>query len=124
MLLNRHSKFFKRRICMRSKVAVLLGLSLVFAFTLSLMAEHHKHTGWITDAKCGANGAKAAHKECALKCAEAGQKLVLYSPSDKKTYALDNQALAKEHLGHEVVVEGETDKEGNIAVKKIEMSKK
>jgi hypothetical protein len=107
---------------MRSKVAVLLTLSLVFAFSLAL-ADHHKHTGWITDTKCGANGAKAEHKECALKCAEGGQKLVLYSPSDKKTYALDNQTLAKEHVGHEVVVEGESDKAGNIKVKSIAMAK-
>jgi hypothetical protein len=108
---------------MRSKVAVLLTLSLVFAFSLPLMADHHKHTGWITDAKCGANGAKAEHKQCALKCAEGGQKLVLYSPSDKKTYALDNQTLAKEHVGHEVVVEGESDNDGNIKVKSIAMAK-
>jgi hypothetical protein len=108
---------------MRSKVAVLLTLSLVFAFSLALMAEQHKHTGWITDAKCGANGAKAEHKQCALKCAEGGQKLVLYSTSDKKTYGLDNQTLAKEHVGHEVVVEGESDKDGNIKVKSIAMAK-
>ena len=109
---------------MKSKVAVLLSLSLVLAFSLSLMADHHKHSGWITDAKCGANGAKAEHKACAMKCAEGGEKLVLYSPSDKKTYGLDNQALAKEHVGHEVIVEGEADKDGNIAVKEIEMPKK
>lgn len=109
---------------MKKKFAVVLGLSLVLAFSLSLMADHHKHTGWITDAKCGANGAKAEHKACALKCADGGQKLVLYTPSDKKTYALDNQALAKEHVGHEVVVEGEADAQGNIKVAKIGMSKK
>ena len=107
---------------MRNKVAVVLGLCLLLAFSVFLMADHHKHTGWITDAKCGANGAKAAHASCALKCAEGGQKLVLYSPSDKKTYALDNQALAKEHVGHEVVVEGEATGE-SIAVKKIEEKK-
>lgn len=109
---------------MRNKVAVLLGLCLVLAFSVSLMADHHKHTGWITDAKCGANGAKAEHASCALKCAEGGQKLVLYSPSDKKTFALDNQALAKEHIGHEVVVEGAADDKDNITVKTIEASKK
>ena len=109
---------------MRSKVAVLLSLALVFAFSLSVLADHHKHAGWITDAKCGANGAKAEHKACAMKCADGGQKLVLYSPSDQKTYQLDNQALAKEHVGHEVVVDGEADKEGNIKVKGIEMAKK
>jgi hypothetical protein len=108
---------------MRSKVAVLLSLVMVFAFSFALMADHHKHTGWITDAKCGANGAKAEHKQCALKCAEGGQKLVLYSTADMKTYALDNQALAKEHVGHEVVVEGEADEDGNITVKSIAASK-
>ncbi|MCI0421214.1 MAG: DUF5818 domain-containing protein [Acidobacteria bacterium] len=108
---------------MRNKIALLLGLCLVLAFSVALMAEHHQHSGWITDAKCGANGAKAEHAKCAVKCAEGGQKLVLYSPSDKKTYALDNQALAKEHIGHEVVVEGAADDKDNIVVKKIEAKK-
>ena len=109
---------------MRNKVAVLLGLCLLLAFSVSLMADHHKHAGWITDAKCGAAGKyDAAHKACAVKCADGGAKLVLYSPSDKKTYALDNQTLAKEHIGHEVVVEGAADDKGNIAVKAIEMKK-
>jgi len=107
---------------MRNKVAVLLSLCLLLAFSVFLMADHHQHTGWITDAKCGANGAKAEHASCALKCAEGGQKLVLYSTADKKTYALDNQALAKEHIGHEVVVEGAATGD-SIAVKKIEAKK-
>ena len=107
---------------MRNKVAVLLGLCLLLAFSVSLMADHHQHTGWITDTKCGANGAKAEHAKCAVKCADGGEKLVLYSPSDKKTFALDNQALAKEHLGHEVVVEGDATGE-SIAVTKIEEKK-
>jgi hypothetical protein len=109
---------------MRNKVAVLLGLCLVLAFSVSLMADHHKHAGWITDAKCASAGKyDAAHKACAVKCNDGGSKLVLYSPSDKKTFALDNQALAKEHIGHEVVVEGAADDKGNIAVKAIEMKK-
>jgi len=109
---------------MRNKVAVLLGLCLVLAFSVSLMADHHQHTGWITDAKCGAGGKyDASHKACALKCAEGGAKLVLYSPSDKKIFALDNQALAKEHVGEEVVVEGAATGD-SIAVKKIEAKKK
>jgi len=107
---------------MRNRLVLLLGLCLVLAFSISLMADHHQHTGWITDAKCGANGAKAEHAKCALKCADGGQKLVLYSPSDKKTYALDNQALAKEHIGHEVVVEGAA-KDDSITVKTIEAKK-
>src|SRR5262245_66547356 len=90
----------KRRMFMRNRLVLLLGLCLVLAFSISLMAAD-QHTGWITDSKCGANGAKAEHAKCAVKCADGGQKLVLYSPSDKKTYALDNQALAKEHRSEE-----------------------
>ncbi len=62
--------------------------------------------GWITDEKCGAKGANAAHKDCAVKCAEKGSKLELYNTADKKLYKLDNQDMAKQHLGHEVTVTG------------------
>jgi len=108
---------------MKKRVAVLLSLALVFAFTLSLTAADSKWSGWISDAKCGAGGAKAEHRECALKCAEGGQKLVLVT-SDQKVHALDNQALAKEHAGHQVTVSGSADANGDITVTKIEMSKK
>jgi uncharacterized protein DUF5818 len=108
---------------MRKRVAVLLGLSLVFALTLSLTAADKSWTGWISDAKCGAGGAKAEHRECALKCAEAGQKLVLVT-SDNKLHVLDNQELAKEHAGHQVTVHGTADANGDIKVTKIEMAKK
>src|SRR5215207_5978079 len=77
-------------------------------------------TGWVTDESCAAKGAKAEHKDCALKCIENGGKLVFYNTADEKIYALDNQAAAKEHLGHEVKVTGEA--EGtDIKVEKIEM---
>ena len=108
---------------MKKRVAVLLSLALVFAFTLALSAKDSSWSGWVSDAKCGAGGAKAEHKECALKCAEGGQKLVLVT-SDQKVHALDNQALAKEHADHEVTVHGSADANGDIKVTKIEMSKK
>jgi hypothetical protein len=108
---------------MKKRVAVLLSVALVFAFTLPLTAADSSWTGWISDSKCGAGGAKAEHRECALKCAEGGQKLVLVT-SDSKVHALDNQALAKEHAGHQVTVHGSADASGDIKVSKIEMSKK
>jgi hypothetical protein len=108
---------------MKKKVAVLLSLAFVFAFALSLTAADSKWSGWISDAKCGAGGAKAEHRECALKCAEGGQKLVLVT-SDQKVHALDNQELAKEHAGHQVTVHGSADANGDITVTKIEMAKK
>ena len=68
-----------------------------------------------------AKGAKAEHKDCALKCIENGGKLVFYNTADEKLYSLDNQDAAKEHLGHAVKVTGEA--EGTaIKVEKIEMA--
>jgi Protein of unknown function (DUF5818) len=79
--------------------------------------------GWITDEACGAKGANAAHKDCALKCVEKGSKLALYNTTDKKLYKLDKQDVAKEHLGHEVTVKG-TATGDSIAVDSIEPAKK
>lgn len=95
------------------KKAVVAAL-IVFAITLALPLAHAgamkgSWTGWITDESCGAKGAKAEHKDCAMKCLENGGKLVFYNTADEKLYALDNQGLAKEHLGHEVKVTGEVD---------------
>lgn len=79
-------------------------------------------TGWVTDEHCGANGAKAAHASCAKKCAKDGAKLVFYNTADEKLYKLDNQKLAEEHVGHEVVVNGSVDGD-TIKVESIEAKK-
>jgi hypothetical protein len=99
------------------------GLVLALSFSLLLMAADGKWTGWITDEHCGSSGAKADHKECALKCVSEGKKLVFYNNSDKKIYPLDNQDLAKANLGHEVVVHGSL-QDGAIKVAKIDPAKK
>ena len=62
--------------------------------------------GWLSDAKCGANGAKEAHAGCAKKCVESGQAIVFVQDSDKKVYAVDNQDAVKDHVGHKVTVSG------------------
>lgn len=95
---------------MRKSLAVAavfaLGLTLTLAFSLPALADAGSWTGWITDAACGANGAKAEHKECALKCHREGQDLVFYNSGDKKIYKLSDQKAAVEHVGHEVTVTG------------------
>lgn len=96
--------------------------ALMTAFALLLtpaLAVCGEWTGWITDDQCGAKGAKAEHKSCAEKCLENGAKLVFVNAADQKLYNLDNQALAKEHLGHEVKVSGEVEGDA-IKVKTIE----
>ena len=62
--------------------------------------------GWLSDAKCGANGAKEAHADCAAKCVESGQAIVFVQDSDKKVYTIDNQDAVKDHVGHKVTVSG------------------
>jgi hypothetical protein len=91
-----------------------LVLLLLLALAVGLVSyadagDKGSWTGWITDEHCGAKGAKADHKGCAEQCISKGGKLVFYNTADQKIYSLDNQTLAKEHLGHEVKVTGEAD---------------
>jgi hypothetical protein len=79
-------------------------------------------TGWITDESCGAKNANAEGKACALKCAKAGSKLVLYVDGEKKLVGLDNQQEAMKHVGTPVSVTG-TLENGVIKVEKIEEKK-
>jgi hypothetical protein len=109
---------------MRKMTSLALSLALILSLGVSLYAAEGKWTGWITDSKCGAKGANAGHKECALKCAKSGEKLVFYNNDDQKLYVLDNQELAKKHVGHEVTVEGTVDDQNNIKVANIMASGK
>jgi hypothetical protein len=78
-------------------------------------------TGWITDEHCGAKGAGAEHKSCALKCVENGASLVL-DLGGKKLYKLTDQNAAKEHLGQEVKVVGTLERD-TITVESMETVK-
>jgi hypothetical protein len=89
------------------KTSIALIALLAITFLAPALAHAGDWTGWVTDEHCGAKGAKADHKGCAEKCAKEGSKLVFYNNADKKIYKLDNQDLAKAHLGHEVKVSGE-----------------
>jgi hypothetical protein len=93
---------------------------LVLAFAPVLQAG--TWTGWITDSECNAKGAKADHKACTLKCHAEGATLVFYNNADKKIYKLDDQKLAKAHVGSEVVVTGDVTEDA-IKVASIEDKK-
>lgn len=110
----------KRTIALLACLAV---LSLVVApLAAAAAGTAGSWNGWITDDKCGAKGANAAHKDCAAKCLEKGGKLVLYNTADKKIYGLDKQDLAKANLGYEVTVTG-TATGDSIAVTSIAAAK-
>jgi hypothetical protein len=76
--------------------------------------------GWLSDSKCAANGAKASHKGCTLKCVEAGQAIVFVKEDDKKVYILENPEKVKSFLGDRVQLSGSL--EGDII--KVESAKK
>ncbi len=89
------------------KAAGFLGV-LVLALSSTAMAG--EWAGWLSDAKCAANGAKAAHKGCAVKCVEGGQPIVFVT-DDKKVFKLDSPAKVKDLVGDRVVLSGDLDGE-------------
>jgi hypothetical protein len=107
---------------MKKTSIVLLTLLVMAAFAVAQAGTAGSWTGWITDDHCAAKGAKAEHKDCAIKCLGNGGKLVFYNPADEKIYSLDKQDVAEKHLGHEVTVKGEVDGSA-IKVQSIEMAK-
>lgn len=88
------------------KIAGIVLVTLLVSGLALVAAEKGKWTGWLSDAKCAANGAKAAHKGCSIKCVEGGQPLVFVQDSDKKVFKLEGAEKVKSLIGDKVVLEG------------------
>ena len=87
--------------------AVLLVLSL-----LAFSAAAADMTGYISDAKCAKDVAKAESdglSGCASACAKKGAALVFVSGG--KVYKVDDQAKIQDHAGHKVTISGKVDGE-------------
>src|SRR6185436_12499565 len=95
---------------MKRFAAFALAASLMSGLNL-LAGENGKWTGWLSDAKCAANGAKASHKGCSIKCVESGQPVVFVQDTDKKVFKLDGVEKVKSLLGDKVILEGSLDGE-------------
>ena len=93
------------------KFAVIALVALLISGLNLVAGEQGKWTGWLSDAKCAANGAKAAHKGCSVKCVDGGQPMVFVQDSDKKVFKLDGAEKVKSLLGDKVVLEGALDGE-------------
>ena len=93
------------------KFAVIAVVALLVSALNLVAGEKGKWTGWLSDAKCAANGAKAAHKGCSIKCVDGGQPMVFVQDSDKKVFKLDGAEKVKSLLGDKVVLEGAIDGE-------------
>ncbi len=91
------------------KTLFVLGLVLVLGVSLASAAgKKGNWTGWISDAKCAAKGAKAGHAGCAEKCIKGGQKAVFVTP-DGGVLEVSNQDSVTAHAGHHVKVSGSLD---------------
>src|SRR3974390_2174792 len=75
--------------------------------------------GWISDSKCGAKGANAAHAQCAKKCVEGGEKPVLVTDKDQKVMPIDNPSAITGHEGEHVKVTGTLTASGAVHVDKV-----
>jgi hypothetical protein len=82
--------------------ATILLLSL---FAAAAMAG--EWTGWISDAKCGAKGATADHKDCAAKCVKGGAKPVFVT--EATVYQIDDASKVEGHVGQKVTITGSMD---------------
>ena len=95
---------------MKKFVSRTLVLVMVLGFGLVALtsAEDGTWTGWVTETHCAAAGAKAAHKDCAVKCVkEKGAKWALYNTADKSTFVLSgDDAMMLKMAATEVTVKG------------------
>jgi len=105
---------------MVKRVLLVAGLYLI-SMTMLAAAKDMTWDGWISDSKCGAKGANAAHAACAKKCIDMGEKPVLVTDKDQKVVGIDNPDAVKGHEGHHVQVTGTMDDNGMIHVAKVTM---
>lgn len=87
-----------------------IALSVLGVSLLAFTASAAEMTGYISDAKCAKDPAKAAsdaHAACAQGCAKKGAALVFVS--DGKVYKIDDQSKVADHAGHKVTITGKVD---------------
>jgi hypothetical protein len=105
---------------MKRKALLVIGLYLC-SMTVLAAAKDMSWTGWVSDSKCGAKGANAAHAACAKKCIAAGEKPVLVTDKDQKVVPIDNPDALTPHAGQHVEVMGEMMSNGSLHVDKVKM---
>ena len=100
------------------RIAIVMLAALVFA-AISMAASW---TAWVSDEKCGAKGANAAHADCAKQCIKGGMKPVL-ATDDGKVFQVANPDKLTQFAGEKVVVTG-TETNGVIQVEKVKKATK
>lgn len=95
--------------------------AMLFMFGLGAWAAPNQSlSGWISDSKCGAKGANAAHATCAKKCVDAGEKPVLVTDKDQKVVPIENPDAVTGQVGQHVQVSGKMTASGSLHVDKVQ----
>lgn len=112
---------------------LVLFAAILFVGGTASAARARIFTGQIMDSPCAKMGSHDAGykmtgtntpKDCTLACVKSGAQFVLYNPTRKITYKLDNQTEPKEFAGENVKVIGTYDSSTKtIHVEKIEAAK-
>jgi hypothetical protein len=107
-----------RRNDMKKIVLTMIGLLLCSMIAVA-SPKDSSWDGWISDSKCAAKGANAAHAACAKKCVEGGEKPVLVTDKDQKVVPIDNPSAVSGHEGQHVKVTGTMTDNGSLHVDKV-----
>jgi hypothetical protein len=102
------------------KVAELAVTLCFVGLTAWAAPKDESMSGWISDSKCGAKGANAAHATCAKKCIDAGEKPLLVTDKDQKIVPIDNPDAVSEQVGQHVQVSGSMTASGTLRVDKVQ----
>jgi hypothetical protein len=100
---------------MMKKLAICVATVAMFVggAVAAQQARSRSFTGEIMDSNCAKAGAHnpamGSAKECTLGCVKGGAKFVLYNPTTKAIYQLDDQKKPEEFAGEKVKVTGTYD---------------
>ena len=97
----------------------LAAAALLFFTVWAFASPATNWDGWISDSKCAAKGANAAHAQCAKKCIEGGEKPVLVTDNDQKVVPIENPSAVSGHEGQHVKVTGSMTANGSVHIDKL-----
>ena len=110
---------------MKKTLALLVIAILCVCFAGISQAEEGSWTGYLSDAACAKDYAKASkdHTACSKGCVKRGDSWALAMKDGFHVLEIDAKT-ADSHAGHHVVIKGALDKESNtIKVSSLEMAK-
>lgn len=96
-----------------------IAIALCLFMAVAAFAKDTTYAGWISDSRCGAKGANAAHEGCAKKCIAGGEKPVLVTDKDGKVVPIDNPDAVKDVIGQHVDVKGSMTSSGAVHIASV-----